>query len=218
MLIAYNPPYDSEIEDIFAWNFIKYCTKKINFLPQYEVQTTISMFRLDFVIELDGIKVGIECDGRDFHDEWRDEWRDAIILGGSDIEAIFRFTGTDIFKCIEVCIYVISVAYPQFFSKKGRDNLEQLYCASSIDGTYDEHLRRNIVDCFDCINFSINDHTRDLVFYDSNGNTVPARHHVKIIYESKKYPQHWNYLLEFAQREKHIKTLDELIAVYTQQT
>lgn len=78
-------------EELFVENFEKYISPFASIYPQYEVQTIAGIFRLDFVVELNESKIGFECDGKDFHDEYRDEWRDRFILHTGEIETIYRF-------------------------------------------------------------------------------------------------------------------------------
>lgn len=48
-----------------------------------------------------GYRIGIECDGKKFHNASRDEWRDAMILGGEHLDVIYRLRGSDINFYIE---------------------------------------------------------------------------------------------------------------------
>ena len=71
----YNPPYDSPIEDTFAREISKHWHKETNIEVQKSVHTLCGEFRLDFMITLkNGQRIGIECDGKEFHDKSRDYW------------------------------------------------------------------------------------------------------------------------------------------------
>jgi hypothetical protein len=124
---TYLPPYDSPIEDIFAYHAVKYLDPSITFAPQDSVQTICGMFRLDFVAYTStGASIAFECDGLDYHEEGRDEWRDSLILGDAKVDAIYRLPGKAIFHCIDDLLYVVSQFNPELFSERGRINLETL--------------------------------------------------------------------------------------------
>ncbi|TGU70716.1 hypothetical protein E4633_17105 [Geomonas terrae] len=76
--------------------------------------------------EASGVKIGFECDGKDFHDESRDEWRDAMILGSKGVDAIYRMRGADLYYHINDILYFISKWDPELFSQRGLLNLEVL--------------------------------------------------------------------------------------------
>jgi hypothetical protein len=122
----YSPPYDSPIEDLLAYNIVKYLDSSVSLLEQYEVSTICGNFRLDFVVQQNNLKYAIECDGRDYHKLQRDEWRDAMILGSGALQYIYRLRGTDLYKHIDDCIYLISQNHPYLFSDRGLINLEVL--------------------------------------------------------------------------------------------
>lgn len=116
----YNPPYDSPIEDEFALNILKYINPEVDFRAQEIIDTTHGRFIIDFVIKIDKCRViGIECDGKDFHDQYHDEWRDSIILDESDVTEIIRIPGTDIVYHLEDILYIISKWNPEIFSERG---------------------------------------------------------------------------------------------------
>ncbi|MEW6619874.1 MAG: hypothetical protein AB1422_11160 [bacterium] len=123
----YSPPYESPIEDKFAYNLVKYLADDITFEAQVEINTICGRFRLDFVASTaNGKKVAFECDGKDFHEESRDEWRDAMILGGGEMDTIYRFRGSDITYHLEDLLYFVSRCDPELFSHRGFINLERL--------------------------------------------------------------------------------------------
>lgn len=124
--LIYDPPYDSPIEELFAHNAIKYLAEDVYLEKQVDVPTIGPTFRLDFVLTRDCQRIGVECDGREFHDEYRDEWRDALILASGAIDIIYRFRGADLTYHIEDLLYLMSGADPSFFSDRGRTNLEKL--------------------------------------------------------------------------------------------
>ena len=134
----YEPPYDSPIEDILAYNVVKYIRADARLQPQVEAPTPAGTFRLDFVFRADGVSVALECDGEEFHDPWRDEWRDALILGSRDLDDILRIPGKAISGRMNICLLHIAEWFPVFFSERGRANIETLARseALAIDEAY----------------------------------------------------------------------------------
>lgn len=98
---------ESPLEIMFIETIEKYLRGNSEITPQYEVETLAGTFRLDFLLTIGDQKIGVECDGKEFHDEWRDEWRDALILGSDEIDTIYRFRGSDLYLNMDDCIYLI---------------------------------------------------------------------------------------------------------------
>lgn len=96
------------------------------FHKQWEIRTICGQFRIDFVLEAPGLKVGVECDGAEYHDFTRDEWRDAMILGTDEIDFMYRLRGRDIQRHIEDVLFLISRNHPALFSQRGLVNLASL--------------------------------------------------------------------------------------------
>lgn len=116
----FDPPYDSPIETVFAWHFHKRLGEQVQMSKQCRFETFAGNFRVDFVVTDEfGRNIGIETDGRDFHDTWRDEWRDALILGEEHLDAMIRIRGQDIYYHIEDVVYAISQWEPTLFSERG---------------------------------------------------------------------------------------------------
>lgn len=120
----YKPPYDSPIEDLFAWHCQKHLSTNVRFDSQVNVQTQHGLLRIDFV--LDG-RVAVECDGRDFHEDLRDEIRDAVLLGEGHFKTVYHFRGCDITYHPDDCIWLMSKLNPELFSERGRLHLERLH-------------------------------------------------------------------------------------------
>lgn len=122
--LPFDPPYASFIEEFFAWNFAKYVDSSIDVRKQELISTTHGKFYLDFAVDdLNGETIGIECDGKDFHDRYRDEWRDALILDSGKVSQIIRITGADIYFDINDVLFVLLIWFPRFFSESGKLNL-----------------------------------------------------------------------------------------------
>lgn len=127
MPAIYLPPYDSPIEDIFARNYVTYAADNLTFTPQVRVNTLCGVFVLDFLIEDElGYRVGIECDGKNFHDASRDEWRDAMLLGEQHVDVIYRVRGNDIVYYIEDILYMLAKLEPSLFKPHATHNLDVL--------------------------------------------------------------------------------------------
>ncbi len=98
---------ESPLEEFFIHTLEKYLAPHSSIIPQKEIKTLAGKFRLDFLLLVGNKRIAIECDGADFHDEWRDEWRDALILGTGEVDTIYRFRGKDIHTFLNDCIYLI---------------------------------------------------------------------------------------------------------------
>lgn len=137
----HTPLNSSPIEDKFLYNYAKYASDEVIIKPQYNVTTLCGLFIIDFVlITSDGYRVGIECDGREFHDESRDEWRDAMILGENHVDSIYRLRGSDINYHIEDVLYLILSLEPTLFSERGFKNLN-LLSSSEIQNFAKSHAQ-----------------------------------------------------------------------------
>lgn len=122
MTAVYDPPYDSPIEEILAWNIIKYISDQTLLTKQVEFDTLCGTFRVDFVAHNDRT-IGLECDGQDYHNQGRDEWRDAMLLGSNALDAVYHFPGNGIFYHVEGCLAALLKWEPQLFSTRGQINL-----------------------------------------------------------------------------------------------
>lgn len=130
---GFEPPYDSPIEETFAWNAIKYVRPDTSLHKQYDISTKRGGFRLDFVLERNGRRVAFECDGKEFHDAYRDEWRDAITLGEGHVEVVYRLRGRDIHFHISEILYVVAHWESDLFTEAGRLNLSSLNYSSALE-------------------------------------------------------------------------------------
>lgn len=194
----YDPPYDSPIEDAFAWQATKYLSPKVTLSTQVEVPTICGLFRLDFVAEgANGRRTGFECDGKEFHNERRDEWRDAMILGCSDIHEIYRIPGKEITYRIEDVFYAISVWSPWLSDDRQKHNLIRLARNKVVNQKIKEVQTR----------FSVNylDEDTDIL----NSFFIEKRH--KNIPDGRR--QFWQSAFQFAQSVGG-GNLDEVMSLY----
>lgn len=136
---AYDPPYDSPLEDLFAYTIVKYLDRSVAFAPQVEVNTICGRFRLDFVAATPAWTVAFECDGAEFHGTSaaasRDEWRDAMILGTGQVDAIYRLPGAGLHHHLQDVLYLIAAVDPVLFDTRGHINLHMLASPRARDHT-----------------------------------------------------------------------------------
>ena len=123
---TYLPPYDSPIEDIFAYHVVKYLAADAKMQPQHPIKTAAGDFILDFMLEGGGSSIGVECDGKAYHNAYRDDWRDALILGTGRVVAIYRFSGRILSYHIDDCLTLMARWDSHLFSHRGLLNLETL--------------------------------------------------------------------------------------------
>lgn len=198
----YLPPYDSPIEDAFAYHAVKYLSETVWFRPQWEVQTICGRFVVDFVVELQGgYRVGFECDGKEFHDDARDEWRDAMILGGDFLDAIYRLRGSDITHHINDLLFIVSLCEPQLFSERGCLNLRSIASEDVQKICVDPVETRISMSAFE-------ESSQQLgrVFVERRHKVIPSGHR-----------QFWQRAFVFAS-EYGGGPLDEVIAAYRNRT
>lgn len=112
----------SPIEEEFYRVISKYLDPKAELKNQYP----IGHYRLDFLVSVGGLKIGFECDGKNYHDKEHDEARDSAILRHENIDSIIRLRGTDIVYRLSDALLVIACWYPQLFSGRGINNILQL--------------------------------------------------------------------------------------------
>lgn len=198
----FNPPYDSPIEERFAYHAVKYLDERIKFVPQYEVTTICGRFVVDFVAETEsGYKIGFECDGKEFHDESRDEWRDAMILGADAVHTMYRLKGSDITYHLDDVLFVLSFFEPEIFSERGRINLTSLASESAKRTVTDQSYKSG---SFIFIHY-----------FDERTKKINLSAQV---FRLRKYPgegrrEFWPTLFEFAKSEGG-GNLDDLRAEY----
>lgn len=118
---------ESPIEDIFAQECAKYLDPGVAFDSQVWVDTQHGRFRIDFVLSQSPRRVAVECDGEDFHDQFRDEFRDAILLGEMAFPEVYHFRGCDLVYHPEDCLWLMSTLTPTLFTGCGRLHLERLH-------------------------------------------------------------------------------------------
>jgi len=187
---SFDPPFESPLEEKFSWAIIKYLDPSVRFKKQITVLTFVGTFRIDFVTCQQDVRIGFECDGEDFHDPFRDECRDALILGGNQVDAIYRIKGKDIEHHVEDCLYLMSRWDPQLFSSRGRHNLAIL---SS------KEAKLAWPPWTDTMFFSFRNSPFSVVM-ERRSRHVPSGER-----------RHWQFLYSYA-RSNGVRTLDELVS------
>jgi hypothetical protein len=119
-------PYESPIEQIFAETCQPHLAEGVRILPQREVSTAIGLFRLDFLLLVDDYRVGVECDGSEFHLYAKDRNRDMALLLSGEVDTIYRLRGTDLYQFPEDCLWALSIRDPSLFGTRGLAQLSRL--------------------------------------------------------------------------------------------
>lgn len=140
-----DPVYESPLEEYFASQLKRYLGPETLLTPQVEIDTRFSRFRLDFVASRNEFAVGIECDGKEFHDEGRDALRDILIVETGKVANVVRFRGTDIHNAADTCIFVLSRLYPGLFSERAHTNLRTLVDPPIRDRTFSRSVETVVV-------------------------------------------------------------------------
>lgn len=123
--------YESPIESDVAWLLCKRLDREARLIPQFRVKTAAGNFRLDFMVERHGRRIGIECDGKEFHDEVRDRERDYHILASGAVAAIYRMPGAGIVYHLDDLVFFLTHYEPNMFSERGRLNCRALASADA---------------------------------------------------------------------------------------
>jgi very-short-patch-repair endonuclease len=119
---------DSPIEDVFLWEYHKVANDRVALRRQYQCDIQLGSFRVDFVVTDPhrNRKIGVECDGRDFHDIARDAKRDAAIVAAGVLDKIYRLRGSDIHWRVHDTLQMLAMAEPWMFSDRGIEVLAAL--------------------------------------------------------------------------------------------
>jgi len=119
-------PFDSPIEDLFASACFAHLDAKVTIEPQCEVSSKHGLFFIDFVLMNENKRIGVECDGKDYHHFLRDELRDAILLGEGHLTTIYHFRGCDLVYHPGDCAWLMSLLDRNMFSERGKLHLAKL--------------------------------------------------------------------------------------------
>jgi hypothetical protein len=188
---------ESPLEELFIQTVEKYLSPKSNILPQHEVTTLAGKFRLDFLLTVEDKKIAFECDGEDFHDEWRDEWRDALILGSREIDTIYRFRGKDLHTFLNDCIYLIYHYDKELFTDRYPVIGQRLIS---------EELKNKLLD------FEMTE--RNIIGYKAISEDGTHVGWLKLVMErrNKDKAEHWNVLYNIATKNPGLR-LEQLMEI-----
>lgn len=114
---------ESPIEDRFERALKPVLHPEAEFRGQVEVSTQCGIFRVDYLVTCASRRVVLECDGRQFHEESVDEVRDALILGASSADIVYRIRGVDIMYRLMDCVALLSQMEPVLFSDMAKSSL-----------------------------------------------------------------------------------------------
>lgn len=131
---------ESPIEEIFAYESVKYLNGRHDITNQVTIKTSRGLFRIDFAITTEEKRVAIECDGKDFHDAMRDEIRDDALLKEGHLDVIYRFRGRDLYYYPEDCLWLMSQFDPGLFTRRGCSHLNKLHKLQFSRATIDSYV------------------------------------------------------------------------------
>ncbi len=132
---------ESPIEEMLLHTLHKHLRDDVCLQMQVETNTICGIFRLDFLLSTDTLKIGIECDGKEFHkNRLRDEWRDAMILGANHADEIVRIDGSAIHYGVDSCVFVLSAWYPAMFTERSLTVLKSIATAQLPNESVDRIL------------------------------------------------------------------------------
>lgn len=189
---------ESPIEEWFIQTLEKHLSHETNLSAQSEVVTPNGIFRLDFLLTRNNRKVGLECDGKEFHDDWQDEWRDGLILGSGCIDAIYRFRGKDICSHIEDCIFIFYICENTYFNDRYPLQYRRLISEEALTW-----LSKYPID--------LSDNTIDIPYHIKNAMGLWEK--VRVTRRDRNIRDHWNTLFKFSQDKVGLK-LEELMDLY----
>ena len=119
-------PFESPAEYDFAYHLLKYVRDDVVIAKQVMIPTDRGNFRLDFVLARPGLRLGVEIDGRPYHNYWRDRARDALVLATGAVDEMVRIAARGLVFHVEDVFFLLAQMHPPLFSARGRENLLRL--------------------------------------------------------------------------------------------
>ncbi len=124
---VYDPPYETPLEDELAWHLVKYLHRGCRLHSQVRVSTPCGIFWVDFVIECRGRRIALECGPLDEAPDLQQErYRDALIVGSTAFDVLYRLSGKRLFHHMEDLLYLLARWHPQVFTERALINLNRL--------------------------------------------------------------------------------------------
>ena len=144
---------ESPIEEDFLRCYYNVKSECVSINGQTNCQTKRGTFWLDFVLNDGQRKIGIECDGKQFHNETRDKLRDDSILETGLVDVIYRVPGKSLWFHTYEALDLLRMREPQLFSEKGSGRLKRFLNDGTERGDiwYNNAIERTLArrECFD---------------------------------------------------------------------
>lgn len=116
---------------------VLHIAEEVTLIREFECETPWAKFRIDLVADTPTGRIGFECDGKEFHDNYRDEVRDSLILGCNCVETIYRLPGAQVNFALHDSLYLIGLYDPHLFTERGRAVLATQACDGVKDHSPD---------------------------------------------------------------------------------
>ncbi len=184
-----DPPSESPIATAIEHQLLKHDLVETVFRREYPAPTEWANFRIDIVLSVGDRRIGIECDGAEFHDEFRDELRDSLILGSGIVDTIWRLPGADIHNHVHDCLFLISL-YDSFIFDKRTRAVYMSQCSASVRAHSPERTEQ--------------------ILLAVDSDYLPARcGHIDVRRRTRTKSfcpprQHWRHLFEYALKHRDV--------------
>lgn len=123
--LFYDPPYERQVEDEFAWHLVKYLTPISGLRYQEPVEAASTRLWLDFVVDVGERRVAFEI-GELEPDREQERLHDALAVGRGGVDVLYRFRVDDLLRHLHDALHVVARWDPALFSARGRINLHTL--------------------------------------------------------------------------------------------
>lgn len=130
--------YESPPEEMLGERICAALAPSANYSAQVSVCTAAGIFRLDMLlVSGKGRRVGIEVDGREFHDPQRDHWRTVFILCTGKVDVIYRVPAFAAYSNLAGVLAGLAAIEPEMFRSeemaRWRLTTERHWPTSSFD-------------------------------------------------------------------------------------
>ena len=188
-IYATDPASESPIATEIERQLSKHDLERTEFRREFPAPTEWAAFRIDIVLISEGRRVAIECDGAEFHDEFRDELRDSLILGSGVVDTIWRLPGADIHNHVHDCLCLIDHYDGFIFDQRTR---------TVLSSQASPPVRDHIPQCTESILLAV-----DPERLPSRGGFIDLRRRTRTNAHCPPR-QHWRHLYEFALKHRGI--------------
>jgi hypothetical protein len=132
--------YGSSTQDAFAWHVAKYITEKAIITPAAEIEAPTfpgrAVFSVDFLIEVAGRRIAVECTGaRSLKEHAQQRRRDARLVASGAVDTVYRIDDGGLTDLTNDALFLIASwekragagrYLPDIFTPRGRTNLSRL--------------------------------------------------------------------------------------------